>query len=571
MFFDAMLLARAKAEIERELLGPRVREVVQLHHDEVALAFGRGPGPVTLLLSSSPQFGRVHLSGPLYVKGQAQAFGLALRKHLRGARLASVAQPGFDRVLRLEFAECEGFGTECRRTLVVEVMGKHGNMALLDEEERILSCAKHVPARLNRYREIMEGEPYLPPPSFDKLDPREATADGLRDRMAPPLSTFLRDHILGAGKVFAAEVVARLGESPPSLDALAALLRALPAEAACPGPVYVYAGPTGSGLPARFAHPVPLQCAGPPTDEAPNLGAALAPLALAERTAQRERELRERLSGCARAHLRDLADRLSAMQAQVRKAEKSAALRRTAELLLAQPHAAQPYASEVELTDYFTEGAPTITVPLDPPGDALGAAQRLFDRCKRAARTLERVPPLIEQVERETEYLTAVLAEIDLAQDLEDLTGVRDELRQEGYLRERQQTRKPSLTRAARPQPRQRVSADGLPILYGANHLQNDELVRLAAPDDLWLHVQAAPGSHVLIRTNSHPERVPRRTLLEAATLAAQLSRLRNQDTVEVDYTLAKHVRRQKGERPGMVFYTHQKTVTVRPGERPSA
>jgi predicted ribosome quality control (RQC) complex YloA/Tae2 family protein len=575
MFFDAVMLARARTEIERELVGPRVREVVQLHHDEVAILFRREPSLGTLLLSSSPQFGRAHLSAPPTEKGQLQAFGLALRKHLRGARLVGVSQPGFDRVLRLEFVECEGFGAECRRSLIVEVMGKHGNLALVGEDERIISCAKHVPARLNRYREIMEGEPYILPPTFDKLDPREATEEAVRLRLADEASAALGDslhrHFLGTSKVFCAELLARLGEAPETAGALTdsqvrslvRLLRDLPAEAESAARVYEYERPSASDLPTHFVYPLRLQCCGPPVGEAVHLGEALVPLVARERSAQHERELRQRLTGAVRSRLEALNDGLRRMHSQVGRAEGAEALRKAAELLLAQPHAAAPYATEVELVDYYTEGQPPITVPLDPPGDAKGTAGRLFDRCRRATRVLQRVPPHIEQAEAEVTYLESVLAELELAQDPDDLSAIEEELGRQGLLRERQRVRRESAG-ASRPQPRRRESSDGLPILYGTNHLQNDELVRLAAPDDLWLHVQGAPGAHVLIRTDNHPEKTPRRTLIEAATLAAQLSRVRGQETVDVDYTLAKHVRRQRGNRPGMVYYTHQKTITVR-------
>jgi predicted ribosome quality control (RQC) complex YloA/Tae2 family protein len=449
-------------------------------------------------------------------------------------------------------------------------------MMLVGEDARIVSCAKHVPARLNRYREIMEGEPYVPPPTFDKLDPREATAELVTARIGrdpdATVGDLLHQHFLGTSKVFCAEVLARLGEMPDAVgelmdaqvEALTGLLRELPAAAESAGSAYLYERPEGSDLPQRFAYPLRLRCGGAPVGEAAHLGGALTPLLQREQTAQHERELRQRLESAARAHLRVLTERLADLRAKVRKAERAEGLRRTAELLLAQPHAAKPYAKEVELTDYYAEGAPTITVELDPPGDTQGTAQRLFDRYKRDARVLKRVPAFIEQAEREVEYLGSVLVELELAEGLDDLAAIEEELAQQGYLRERQRVRKEVAGGKARPQPRRQTSTDGLPILYGTNHLQNDELVRLAAPDDLWLHVQAAPGAHVLIRTAGHPERVPRRTLIEAALVAARFSRLRSQETVDVDYTYAKHVRKPRGERPGMVYYTHQKTITVR-------
>jgi len=578
MFFDAAMMARACAEIERMLVGAKVREPVQLRHDEIGLIFGRDLREGGLLLSSSPEAGRVCLGSPEKPTAPPQTFGLALRKYLRGARLRAVEQLGFDRALRLEFEDCLGFGRECRRALVIEVMGKHGNMLLLDEDDTIVACAKHVPGRLNRYREIMAGEPYIPPPRFEKLDPREVTGEQLAERVQSQpdadLQTFLLAHCLGTSKAFLAEVLARFGPAPEvglmphsRLATLADLLCALTAEARAEGPVYVYEAGGRSDLPACFAYPMRLQCCGPPVRHEPHLGAALSPILAAETEARRARETRQRLVGAASALLRDVDRRLTDWRARVRKAEAAEEDRRTGELLLAHPHAASPHADTVQLVDYFAEGTPTITVALDPPGNVYATAGRHFARYKRARRLLTKLPPLIEEGESESRYLESVLAEVELAEGLEDLATIEDELSGQGYLRAKQPgpAAPPRRRRgqAEAPKLRAATSPDGYPVLYGTNHLQNEELVRRAAPDDIWLHVQGAPGAHVLIRTDGQPEKVPQTTLLEAARIAARWSRLRNQGAVDVDYTLAKHVRKAKGERPGMVYYTHQRTLTV--------
>ncbi|MGQ9732622.1 MAG: Rqc2 family fibronectin-binding protein [Candidatus Zipacnadales bacterium] len=576
MFFDSLMLARAKKEVERELLGARVRELLQLHHDEVVLVFRRESPVNCLWLSSSPQFGRVCLTAsPPTQRVQPQSFGLALRKHLRGARLRAVSQPGFDRVLRLEFHECRGFGPEVRRTLVIEIMGKHGNMLLLDEQDRILSCAKHVPSRLNRYRSIMEGEPYVLPPTFGKLDPRTATLEAARQRLVEEptisLDEFLQRTFLGMSKVLSKEVKSRFSATPSvasefeaqDLGALIVSMQSIINEAENDRSVYVYSVTEGRDLPTQFAYPVRLHCCGEPVDKAEWLGEALEPLRRQEAYSRLEYELRQRLTGAVRTQLRALGERLVELSSQLRQAEKTQAQRRAAELLLAQPHVVTPYAKEVTLVDYYVEGTPTVTIELDPPGDLHGTARRMFERARRATRLLEQLPTLIEQTERESKYLESVLEKIERAERLGDLQQLAEELSQQGYLRDRHMTPRHVEGRKSGPQPRRRMSSDGYVILYGTNEAQNDALIRIAAPDDLWLHVQGAPGAHVLIRTSGHPERVPQRTLVEAAQLAGQHSRLRTQKIVDVDYTQAKHVRKPKGERGGMVYYTHQKTIAV--------
>lgn len=580
MFFDALMLARAATECEARFLEARVREPLQTRHDEIILDFRRDARPSALLLSSSPQFGRVCLTEAPRGRGQPQPFGLALRKQLKGARLRRTSQPGLDRILRLEFEECEGFGPESQRTLVAEIMGKHGNIMLLDEHETILSCAKHVPARMNRYRQIMEGEQYIPPPGAEKLDPRELSVEALlpaiSDEPEAGVRELLHRHCLGISKVFSAEVLQRTGTVPKrvgdmsegEVGRLVSHVVDLTEEAARIGPSVVYERPEGTDLPRRFAYPMLLECCGPPIAEQPHLGAALDLVVQGEVEERRARELRQRVEGAARAQLKDLTRRADKLRAKVAKAERAQEKRKLGELLLSQPHAAQGYSTEVELVDYYAEGAPTVTVTLDPPGDLTGTAQRLFDQYKRAARILERVPPLVGKVEAEVDYLEAVLAEVELAESVEGLEAVEEELTEQGYLRAKQKdTRPPGRSRRSRHAPKSRASSDGYTLLYGTNHFQNDELVKAAAPDDLWLHVQGAPGAHVLVRASGDPESVPRRTLVEAAQLAARWSRLRKQDLVDVDYTRAKHVRKAKGARPGMVFYTHQKTVTVRLSE----
>jgi len=351
------------------------------------------------------------------------------------------------------------------------------------------------------------------------------------------------------------------------LVTLADLLRALTGEARAEGPVYVYEAPGRPDLPAHFAYPVRLQCCGPPVRDEPHLGAALSPLLATETEARRIREARQRLMGAASAQLRDVERRLADWRARARKAEAAEEDRRIGELLLAQPHAASPHADAVELVDYFAEGTPTITVALDPPGNAPATAAGHFARYKRARRLLTRLPPLIEEGESESRYLESVLGEVEFAEELDDLATIQDELTEQGYLRAKQTARATPRRRprgqGEAPKLHTTTSSDGYPVLYGTNHLQNEELVRLAAPDDIWLHVQGAPGAHVLVRTDGQPEKVPQTTLLEAARVAARWSRLRNQGAIDVDYTLAKHVRKAKGKRPGMVYYTHQKTVTV--------
>jgi len=577
MLFDSTMLARAAGDAERGLVGVRVRDVIEARHDEVCLRFARGGDLPCLLLSSSPEEGRVEMAAACPTPPPAPfPFCMALRKHLRGAILDTVEHVRYDRLLRLTFSGCEGFGPESRRDLIAEIMGKHANLILVDESDVIVACAKHVTERVNRYRQTREGETYILPPGGERLDPRAVTGAQLCGRADEwphaGLAELLTRCCMGAGPVMAAEVQARadLGDRPVRAlsaaehEQAAAALRALCAEAHAPGPAYVYETLLpGRRSPTLLAYPVRLASLGEPEAQFEHLGAALEHVV--ERTRERrvEQELRARLQGAVAAAVQSVRERQTQHRRSLAKAEATAELARKAELIMSQLHAIAPDADEARLVDWHDPAQPEVTIALDPALGPQRTAERHFAAHKRGQRVLVRVPALLAEAEAEERYLESVGTEIELAEGLDELTAVEHELLTQGTLKARRRQAAPR-TRRDVPVLPSFETADGYSVLYGRNHAQNEQLLREAAPDDLWLHVRDGPGGHVLIRTGGDPEAVPPRTLLQAAQRAVALSRQRNEAVVEVDYTAAKHVRRPRDARPGMVLYTHQKTLAVR-------
>ena len=580
MLFDSTMLARTAGDAERGLLGARLRDVVQARHDEVCLRFARGGDLPCLLLSSSPEEGRAHMAAACPAAPPTPfPFCMALRKHLRGATLEAVEHVGYDRILRLAFSGCEGFGHECRRALVAEIMGKHANLILVDESEVILACAKHVTERVNRYRQTREGETYILPPSGGRFDPRCATGDQLADRAGEwphaGLAELLTHTCLGVGPVMAGEVQGRAGLgdravralSPAECEAAAAELRAVCAEAYQEGLAYVYETVlSGRRSPTLFAYPLQLASLAGPEAEFPHLGAALEHVAARTRQRRLEQELRARLHGAVATALQSVRERQEQYRRSLAKAQETAELARQAELIMSQLHAIPPGAAAARLLDWHDPAQPEVVVPVDPALGPQRTAEQHFAAHKRGQRVLRRVPPLLEAAEAEERYFQSVATEIELAEGPGELAMVEEELVAQGALKVRRQRGAPRSRRGPTELPSFETE-DGYRVLFGRNHQQNEQLVREAAPDDLWLHVRDGPGGHVLVRTGGGPGEVPQRTLLQAARRAVSLSRQPEEGLVEVDYTLAKHVRKPREGRPGMVLYTHQKTLAVRQGD----
>lgn len=571
MVFDSLMLARIAADVRRLAVGARVERVFLPAGDEVALDLRRKLPRPQLVVSWSAQFGRAHLAGTAEPRPDLHLpIGDVLRKHLRGATLTDARQVGFDRLLRVEFANCGGMGPQSRATLVAEIMGRHANIILLDPQGSIIACAKHVTAAVNRYRETLPGLEYVPPPDFGRLDPHGATAEALEGMAAQApdasLRNILRKGLMGAGDVFLDELIARAevdGAGPPQdawAERVAGVLAEMLGEAEAAGPTWVYMGGGES-----FAYPLALVSRPDlAREEAEDLSEAVEALVAAQRQRRRLDERRERLGGFARRALKRAAATEQARRRTLASAEEADDLRRRGELILANLHAIEQGKARVTVTDYYDPAQPAVEIELDPHHSPQDNAKALFERYKRARRIQKRVPPLLRQAVMQREYLEGLLDQLEAAETEQELDELERELDAGGYIgRQARRRDKPRPVPAG--EPRRTASSDGLAILYGTTGTQNDALVRMADGDDIWLHVREGPGGHVLIRTGGRPDAVPEATLREAAAIAAAHSRQRRDTRVEVAYTLAKHVRKPRGAPPGFVTYSEASTLVVAP------
>jgi predicted ribosome quality control (RQC) complex YloA/Tae2 family protein len=233
-------------------------------------------------------------------------------------------------------------------------------------------------------------------------------------------------------------------------------------------------------------------------------------------------------------------------------------LRRSGELLLAYAHKVSQGQEELHLDEQLPEGV--VRIALDPHKSAVENAQEYFRRYDKAKSAAAELPRRLAQVDAELAYVDQLSTDLTLAQDRSGIAVVEGAMTEAGFLPKPRRRPKPPKTGPLRV-----LSEEGTVILVGRNSLQNEEVTfRRSSADDIWLHVQGLPGAHVVIRTGGRD--VTEATLRRAAELAAHFSAAREKNTVAVDYTLRKNVRRLKRGRPGQVIYKGQRTVTVTPG-----
>ena len=556
--FDSVVLAAIAREIGA-FVGSRLGRVTQPDPEEVAIEFRRRSGPVSLLVSIHARWGRVHLIERL-TGGELSTFGQLLRSRLEGARLTAVHQIPFERVLRLAVTTLGG-----KFDLVAEIMGRHSNLILV-QNGMITGSLKTVPPTKSALRVVRPGSPYAPPP-VDRPSPSDLTEDALRQLLTSsddPLAQHLVASVLGLSPTLATELVvrARLDPKAPAnaqsdttaqlWTELQSLVRIVQTQAFTPT-IYLEGDEPVGFAPFPYEHLASL-----PHRPAASMSEAVAATLGRFGPAARLDEQRTALLTVVRRALARVERRELELRQAIEEAARTGRLRAHGELLLTYASQVPPGASEVTLPGF--DGTP-MTIPLDPALSASGNAQQLFKRYKRVRDARTTLANRLSDAEAERTYLESVLTLIAQATTAEDLTDLRQELADEGYLR--RTPRRPTRP-SAKSGPRRFAVAGGRLVLVGRTNRENDALTfKTAAPEDLWLHARGVPGAHVILKTDGKAP--PEEAIRQAAALAAFFSQAREEPSVLVDYTPRKYVRKLQGAKPGLVTYTREQTLRVSP------
>jgi len=215
-----------------------------------------------------------------------------------------------------------------------------------------------------------------------------------------------------------------------------------------------------------------------------------------------------------------------------------------------------------DVENFYEEAMPILRIKLNPALTPSQNAQKYYKEYRKARTAEEKLTQQIAQAQHELDYLDTVFEELSRAATERDLTEIRQELTEQGYIRASKikGKNKPQAQNA----PLSFASTDGFQILVGRNNRQNDQLtLKQANNNDIWLHTKNIPGSHTIIVTQGR--QVTETAIREAALLAAYHSRGKDSSQVPVDYTQVRYVSKPQGAKPGMVIYVNNKTVYVTP------
>ena len=540
MSFDGFFLHHMVEELRRELVNGRIQKINQPFEQELVLQIRSNRQSHRLLLSAHPVFGRIQLTQTTFENpAQPSTFIMVLRKYLQGALIESIEQVENDRIVEMTVSNKNEIGDHIQATLIIEIMGKHSNILLVDKSShKILEVIKHVGFSQNSYRTLLPGSTYIAPPSTESLNPFTIKDEKLFEILQTQETTAknLQSLFQGLGRDTANEL-----ENILVSDKLSTFRNFFNQE-------------TKPCLTETSFSPIPFaNQVGEPFD---NLSDLLD-------TYYKDKAERDRVKQQASELIRRVENELQKNRHKLKKQEKellatdnAEEFRQKGELLTTFLHQVPNDQDQVILDNYYTNQP--ITIALDKALSPNQNAQRYFKRYQKLKESVKYLTDLIEETKATILYLESVETVLNQA-GLEEIAEIREELIQTGFIRRRQREKIQK-----RKKPEQYLASDGKTIIYvGRNNLQNEELTfKMARKEELWFHAKDIPGSHVVISGNLDPSDEVK---TDAAELAAYFSQGRLSNLVQVDMIEVKKLNKPTGGKPGFVTYTGQKTLRVTP------
>lgn len=540
MSFDGFFLHHMVEELRAELLNGRIQKINQPFDQELVLQIRSNRQSHRLLLSAHPVFGRIQLTETTFENpAQPSTFIMVLRKYLQGAVIESIEQIENDRIVEITVSNKNEIGDDIQATLIIEIMGKHSNILLVDKSSnKVLEVIKHIGFSQNSYRTLLPGATYIAPPSTEAVNPFTIKDEKLFEILQTQELTAknLQSLFQGLGRDTAIELENLLTD-----DRLSKFREFFKQETnPCLTDKSFSCVPFSTKIEGHFSSLSQL------------LDVFYKDKAERDRVKQQASELIRRVEN----ELQKNRQKLKKQEKELQATENAEEFRQKGELLTTFLHQVPNDQDQVVLDNYYTNQP--ITISLDKALTPNQNAQKYFKRYQKLKEAVKYLTDLIEETKATILYLESVETVLNQA-GLDEIAEIREELIQTGFIRRRQREKIQK-----RKKPEKYLASDGKTIiLVGRNNLQNEELTfKIARKEELWFHAKDIPGSHVVISGNLNPSDEVK---TDAAELAAYYSKGRLSNLVQVDMIEVKKLNKPTGGKPGFVTYTGQKTLRVTP------
>ena len=579
MALDGLVVHSLSHELHTKLVGGKVDKVHQPENDELVLYIRNNKESFKLVLSSSASNPRIYIANDYKKENPIKApmFCMLFRKYIQGGIITEISQINFERIIKISVESFDELKEKTTKDIYIEIMGRHSNIILV-QNSKIIDSIKRIPPSVSRVRQLLPNMTYELPPAQDKINPIKGTSiksfiNILRE-FDGPIYKGIYSKFLGISPSVAKEICHRANLNPndngndKTRDELSVLYRIFSdlftnIKKDEYNPCIV--------IDENVDKVIDFSCInlsyldGNKFIKNDSISQIIEDYYktkdFKERVHQRTADLRKSIS----IKLERLYHKQKKIEKELRDADNADEFKVKGELLTSYIYMIQKGMESVEVANFYDANYSNIRIALNKNLTPSENAQKYFKKYNKLKTAKIELTSQIAICNEEIEYLENIMLGIENCENLEELDDIKDELIKLGY------AKAPFRYKAKKDidpttKPNQFTSSDGFKILVGKNNKQNDYLtLRIADPEDLWMHTKNIPGSHVIIKCAG--KEVPDNTLLEAATLAAYFSKARLSSQVPVDYTMKKHVKKPSGSKPGMVIYETNSTIYVTPTE----
>lgn len=579
MSLDGIVTRAVVNELNETILRGRIDKIYQQEEDEILMhIYSRGENR-KLIISASSNNPRVYLTNNSKTNPQTPPmFCMFLRKHLTRGTILNIEQFHMDRVVFIDISSIDELGLPSEKRLIIEIMGRHSNIILIDiESNKILDSIKRVNYSMSRVRQVLPGMDYQHPKIDDKLNPLYLNRDEFNERLnlsEENMKTFkfFYTNYIGLSPLISKEIcfLANIdrnktieGLTENDVDSLfnsfISIVDKINNKDFNP---MLIKNSHDKGY--RSFHCLDIKQFG---DEdkiyLDSISKVLDEKYKEDDSSDRISQKSHSIKKSVQTKLKRSENKLSKQKDELLKSKDREIYKVYADIISANLYRIKRGIDEVILENFYTEDMDEIKIPLNVKYTPAENAQRYYKKYSKLKNANILLLKQIPETKEEIDYLENVLNSLENSTEILEIDEIKEELIKEGYLKGRIKKRK---KKNILSKPYHYVSSDGFDIYVGKNNKQNDYLtLKFANREDLWLHVQNMPGSHVIVRTNNG--QVSDIALEEAATLAAYFSKAKNSNNVSVDYTAKKNVQKARNARTGMVIYNDFNTIFVTPSK----
>ncbi|WP_408010929.1 NFACT family protein [Pseudalkalibacillus sp. A8] len=559
MSFDGIMTRAITHELTEHLSQGKITKIYQPFPTELIFVIRSKGKSKRVLLSANASFPRIHITEQQYENPKVPPmFCMLLRKHLEGGVIDRIDQTSLERIVTFHIASRNEIGDITHKILIVEIMGRHSNISLVDADSNIiLDCVKHIPPSQNRHRTLLPGSPYVFPPAQNKTNPLDADEDTFIRKLdfnTGKLDRQIVQKFEGISPLAATEIISRakLGDRSSLASSFITVMNDVKNHGY--HPVMIVTDKK------EFFSVIELTHLSGEETRFETISSLLDRYFFGKAERDRVKQQATDLEKFLRNELKKNQQKLPKLKETLSNSEKAETFKLYGELITANIYQLSRGMKEAELPNYYDEDGGTVKIPLDNQKTPSENAQHYFKRYNKLRNSIQYVHEQIEETNDEIKYLESLLQQLESA-SASDVEEIREELEEGHYLKKKARSKQKKNQKPAIEHYR---SSSDIDIWVGKNNKQNDYLTnKFANPNDIWLHTKDIPGSHVVIRSNNPDER----TLMEAANIAAYFSKAKHSGSVPVDYTYIKHVKKPSGSKPGFVTYDNQKTLYVTPDE----